>query len=532
MEDPVERKQVTEERDLHPLEEKLLVYLEENGGSTDTEIIERSDLPDEGSYRRAAEWLLSRELVIEVSRDEEEFVELGPLGLGNLEAGVTPELAMLREVTGGAASLQDIQKSTVFDRGRWGSAFGSLMKSGHLTKDADGIHLSCGSEETVFQKVWDLVYKPLSGCSELKMASLPEDIISIINDRSPKRGKSRAEFSVNIVVTRMLDITEAGRIALSAAKENTTIGAITPQVLADGTWRSAKFRRYQLDIPPSQIHTGRLHPYRQFLDTVRKRFMALGFTEMRGSLAENEFWNNDALFMPQFHPARDIHDVYFLDDDIKVPPPDGGLMERVAEAHENGGNTGGRGWNYSFSRQQSLQTILRSQGTALSARVLASNPDIPGKYFGIARCFRYDQVDSTHLPDFFQVEGIVLGEQINLRHLLGLLKLFAEEIAGASDYKFLPGYFPFTEPSVEMHIKHPVLGWVEGGGAGLFRPEVCRPLGIDVPVIAWGLGLDRMAMLAMGIEDIRDLVTPDLSKLRGIMVQPDRLLTGKGIEDA
>lgn len=532
MEDPVERKSVTEERDLHPLEEKLLIYLEENGGSSDTEIIERSDLPDEGSFRRAAEWLLSRGLIREVSRDEEEFVELGPLGIGNLEAGVTPELAMLKEVAGGAGSLQDIQKNTVFDSGRWGSAFGSLMKTGHLIKDVNGIHLTGEPEETVFQKIWDLVYEPLSCGGELKMTRLPEDVVSIICDRSPKRGKSRAEFTINVLVTRMLNITEEGSVALRAAKESITIGVITPLILADGSWRNAKFRRYQLDIPPSKIHTGRLHPYRQFLDTVRKRFMALGFTEMRGSLAENEFWNNDVLFMPQFHPARDIHDVYFLSDGIKVPPPERELEERVAEVHENGGSTGSRGWGYSFSREQSLQTILRSQGTALSARTLASNPEIPGKYFGIARCFRYDQVDSTHLPDFFQVEGIVLGEQINLRHLLGLLKLFAEEIAGAYDYKFLPGYFPFTEPSVEMHIKHPVLGWVEGGGAGLFRPEVCLPLGIDVPVIAWGLGLDRMAMLAMGIKDIRDLITPDLTKLRGIKVQTDRLLTGKGIEDA
>ena len=532
MEDPVERRQVTEERDLHPLEEKLLAYLEEEGESSDTDIIERSELPDEGSFRRAAEWLLSRELVTEVSRDEEEFVELGPLGIGNLEAGVTPELALLREVAGGTGSLQDIQKNTVFDRGRWGSAFGLLMKTGLLKSDADGIHLTCEPEETVFQKIWDLVYKPLSGGDELKVVHLPEDVITIINDRSPKRGKSRAEFAINVMVTRVLDITDEGSAALAAAKESITIGAITPQILADGSWKNAKFRRYQLDIPPSQIHTGRLHPYRQFLDTVRKRFMALGFTEMRGSIAENEFWNNDALFMPQFHPARDIHDVYFLGDDVKVPPPEQELEDRVAEVHENGGNTGSRGWGYSFSRKQSLQAILRSQGTALSARTLASNPEIPGKYFGIARCFRYDQVDSTHLPDFFQVEGIVLGEQINLRHLLGLLKLFAEEIAGAYEYKFLPGYFPFTEPSVEMHIKHPVLGWVEGGGAGLFRPEVCLPLGIDVPVIAWGLGLDRMAMLAMGIKDIRDLITPDLAKLRGIRVQTDRLLTGKGIENA
>ncbi len=529
---PVERNKVTEERDLHPLEQKLLDYLEENGESTDAEIIKKSDLPDEGSYRRAVEWLLSRELVVETSRDEEEFIELGSLGTVNLETGHTPELALLREVAGGARSLQEIQQNDVFDRGRWGSAFGSLMKTGQLKKDAEGIQLTCAPEETVFQKIWDLVYVPLSGEDELNISLLPEDVVSIIRERSPKRGKSRAEFTINVIVTRVIDITEEGRAALRQARENITVGVITPEILADGSWRNANFRRYQLDIPPAKIHTGRLHPYRQFLDTVRKRFVALGFSEMRGSLAENEFWNNDALFMPQFHPARDIHDVYYLDDGIEVPHPDPELENRVARAHENGAETGGRGWGYSFSRKQSLQTILRSQGTALSARTLASNPDIPGKYFGIARCFRYDQVDSTHLPDFFQVEGIVLGEQINFRHLLGLLRLFAEEIAGASDYKFLPGYFPFTEPSVEMHIKHPVLGWVEGGGAGLFRPEVCLPLGINVPVIAWGLGLDRMAMLAMGLEDIRDLITPDLSRLRGIKVQPDCLLSGKGKENA
>ena len=519
---------MTEERDLHPLEEKLLVYLKENGKSSDAEIIENSDLPDEGSYRRAVEWLLSRGLVSEISRVVEEYLELGPVGSGNLEVGVTPELAMLRKIDEGASSLKEIQKSRIFDRGRWGSAFGSLMKAGLLKNDADGVHLNGTPEETVFMKIWKLVYEPLSAGNELEMKMLPADVASIVRDRSPKRGKSRAEFTINVLVTRVIDITEDGRKALRVAKENVTIGVLTPEILTDGSWKNARFRKYQLDIPPSQIHIGRLHPYRQFLDTVRKRFISLGFTEMKGSLAENEFWNNDALFMPQFHPARDIHDVYYLSDGNEVPPPEKELENRVAEVHENGGNTGGRGWGYSFDRRQSLRAILRSQGTALSARTLASNPMIPGKYFGIARCFRYDQVDSTHLPDFFQVEGIVLGEHINFRHLLGLLRLFAEEIAGASDYKFLPGYFPFTEPSVEMHIKHPALGWVEGGGAGLFRPEVCRPLGIDVPVIAWGLGLDRMAMLAMELKDIRDLVTPDLSRLRSTMVQPDHLLTGKG----
>jgi len=152
--------------------------------------------------------------------------------------------------------------------------------------------------------------------------------------------------------------------------------------------------------------------------------------------------------------------------------------------------------------------------TARAARTLASGPNVPGKYFSIARCFRYDQVDATHATDFFQVEGIVLGRDINFRTLLGLLDLFAREVAQAKESRFLPTYFPFTEPSVELQVRHPRLGWIELGGAGLFRAEVTRPLGVDVPVIAWGLGLDRMAMVALGIHDIRDLFSTDLEMIR------------------
>ena len=128
------------------------------------------------------------------------------------------------------------------------------------------------------------------------------------------------------------------------------------------------------------------------------------------------------------------------------------------------------------------------------------------------RVFRYDQVDATHLSDFYQTEGIIIGDDVNIQTLLGLLKVFAEEIAHAEEVRYVPGYFPFTEPSVEVHIKHPKIGWMELGGSGILRPEVTKSFGIDVPVAAWGIGIDRMAMMQMGIDDVRDLFTNDLEK--------------------
>jgi phenylalanyl-tRNA synthetase alpha chain len=263
-----------------------------------------------------------------------------------------------------------------------------------------------------------------------------------------------------------------------------------------------------------------MNPYAKFLENVKDKLASLGFEEFDGPLVETEFWNSDALFMPQFHSARDIHDVYSvaannaacntiaLAKSIEEP-----WLSNVAASHESGGKSGSRGWNYAFDREFTRRLILRSQGTVLSAKTLPM-AKIPGKYFGIVRCFRYDRVDATHLPDFYQTEGIVLGENVNLRTLLGMLEMFAREVAGAKEVKYVPGYFPFTEPSVEVHIKHPVLGWFELGGSGIFRPEVTESLGVNVPVAAWGIGIDRMALMALGLNDLRELFSHDIENVR------------------
>jgi len=295
------------------------------------------------------------------------------------------------------------------------------------------------------------------------------------------------------------------------------VNQLTPAMLKEGTWREARFRRYNLKLSPPRHVVGKRHPYRAFLDQARRKLLSLGFEEMTGPVVESEFWDMDALYMPQFYPAREIHDAYYVKSPThcrQVPEP---YASRVAAVHTDGGDTGSRGWRYPFDRDRTRRLLLRTQGTALSARWL-HRARVPGKYFAMARCLRYDTVDATHACDFFQVEGIVLGEDITLRSLLGLLEVFARDVARARRVHFRPDYFPFTEPSVEASIEHPTIGWMEMGGAGLFRPEVTRPQGVDVPVIAWGLGLDRMAMTALGITDIRDLFSPDLSRIRARQV--------------
>jgi phenylalanyl-tRNA synthetase alpha chain len=330
-------------------------------------------------------------------------------------------------------------------------------------------------------------------------------------------GNAREPFRIDERVTRSFVLTPAGQeVAEQLSRDGVAeeVSQLTPELLKEGAWRTKRFRKYTISLRAPRIAAGKRHPYREFLDLVKLKLVSMGFQEMRGTLVETEFWNMDALFMPQFHPARDIHDVYFVKNPTHARTIAEPYLTQVTQVHEKGTGAGSTGWGYAFDAERAKRLVLRSQGTAVSARTLAAGASVPGKYFSIARCFRYDQVDATHATDFFQVEGIVLGSDINFRTLLGLLNLFAREVAQAKEVKFLPAYFPFTEPSVEMHVRHPKLGWMELGGAGLFRPEVTTPLGVSVPVIAWGLGLDRMAMVALGIHDIRDLFSADLEFIR------------------
>ena len=504
---------------LHPLETKvLLCFINRAEPLSASGIVNASGL-DESRLDMASGWLQTKGLLDVKDESVTSLVSLTETGNEYHKKG-TPENRIIDALKEGREfTVKDIIQTWGMDPSEVSSATGSLKASNVISIGQGGVlRLNANADTGPYDALKRVIDETAVAKVALSLPSLPAATQKLIHENFHKRGKSKGIFRITEKKNRSYHLTASGNELLNLLKERGTakeeISALTPEMLQQGTWKNKKFRAYNIALNPPRQSIGRKHPYKEFLDFVKYKFIGMGFEEMRGPLVENEFWDMDALFMPQFHPARNIHDVYFVKEPSSSKKIEEPFGKRVAAAHKDGGKTGSTGWRYVFDLERAKRLILRSQGTAVSARTLASGPKIPGKYFSIARCFRYDAVDATHAPDFYQVEGIVLGEDINFKALLGLLKLFGQEIAKASDFQFRPAYFPFTEPSVELHVKHPELGWMELGGAGIFRPEVTAPLGVNVPVIAWGLGLDRMAMVALGIQDIRDLFSRDLDFIR------------------
>ncbi len=505
---------------LHPLEVTVINQLSSQRETADTALLEGSDL-DAARRDMACGWLTEKQVIECVRETVRSVVRLAETGESYALKG-TPEariVALLKR--GDEVSLGELATTLELEQAEVGTAVGALRKSAVITTGSGGLlELVPGADLSAVEGVTGLI-ATVHEAGSIDQDDLTDDQQKLLSGLYRKRGKSKGVFRVDEHRSRSYQLTRLGDAVAGRVRDRVPteeIGQLTPEMLADGSWKEKSFRRYNISLRPPRVGVGRKHPYRAYLDRVKAKMVAMGFSQMKSPLVQNEFWNNDALFMPQFHPARDIHDAYFVAEPRHSAPIPEPFYSNVAAAHADGGNTGSIGWNYNFREMQARRLVLRSQGTADSAHKLADGADVPGKYFSIARCFRYDQVDATHAPDFFQVEGIVLGDDINFRTLLGLLKMFAKELARATEVKFLPAYFPFTEPSVEMHVKHPTLGWMELGGAGLLRPEVTQPLGVDVPVIAWGLGLDRMAMVALGIHDIRDLFSSDLGMIRSMRI--------------
>jgi phenylalanyl-tRNA synthetase alpha chain len=496
--------------ELREFEGGTLLALGEAGGcSKVADVVEATSLAH-AAVMRAALLLESRDL-IRILEKKNSKVSLSEEGKRYADEGL-PErrLAKALRKMGGQVSVNMALEAASLEKSLAVIAIGWLSRKAWAEEEKKNLKLK-------------LLRDPSEGADEKLLSLLKEKgtVITEDLDNELKAAvlvlKRRKIVEVREETLRELEITKAGwKLINEGVKIAEETSQITSELITTGKWRKVKLRKYNIKAPVARAWMGKKHPYLRFLDDLKKKLVALGFKEMSGPIVELSFFNCDGLYMPQDHPAREVHDMYFIKDP-KYGDLDqyNSLLDNVKETHESGWKTHSKGWGYSFSMLEARRTMLRSQTTAASTRMLTNRElKIPGKYFAVARCFRPDVIDKTHLTEFNQVEGIVLGEDLTLRDLLGVLERFGVDVAGANKVMYRPDYFPFTEPSVELVAYKEGYGWLEFGGAGIFRPEVTLPLGIEVPVLAWGLGVDRLFMMKAGIDDIRYLFTQDLDWMK------------------
>ncbi|XP_050718821.1 phenylalanine--tRNA ligase alpha subunit-like isoform X2 [Eriocheir sinensis] len=309
----------------------------------------------------------------------------------------------------------------------------------------------------------------------------------------------------------VFEVTKGSEFTTSVVKQE---AELTKDMIESGQWKNTNFKPYNFKSKGRvELRSGHLHPLMQLRSEFRKIFLEMGFTEMpTNNYVESAFWNFDALFQPQQHPARDAQDTFYVSDPetcLEVPED---YLERVRKTHTEGGY-GSIGYQCKWDRAEADKNLLRTHTTAVSARMLhklAQDGFKPAKYFSIDRVYRNETLDATHLAEFHQVEGVVADHNFSIKNLMGVIGSFFKKI-GMTDLRFKPTYNPYTEPSMEIYSYHKGLKkWVEIGNSGLFRPEMLRPMGLpeSVKVCGYGLSLERPAMIMYGINSIRELVGP------------------------
>jgi phenylalanyl-tRNA synthetase alpha chain len=502
--------------ELRTQEQRLLSALESLGGKASVEqLIDACRFPDTAVMRNAL--TLQEKNYITIHAEHQNVIKLTPEGQQYAKNGL-PERNLIRTVAalGGTADPQTAAKQAGIEPQFIQIALGWAIRKKWA------IYASENNTIRIAEPLLHQAFIP-EGCDETLLKYLNDKGQAALEELSPElkeaaeQLKKRTLLTIEPKTTRTLQITPRGKKAAVESKAAPQeITQLTPELIITGKWHTTKLQKYNIQAPVAKTWPGKKHPYLQFLDEVRAKLVNLGFQEMTGTSVETSFFNFDALYTPQDHPARETSDIYYVEDpqygDISQHAT---TVQHVAETHENGWKTGSTGWEYKYSFLIAQRLILRGHGTCLSARTLESKKfEVPSKHFSIARVYRPEITDKTHLSEFNQVEGIVIDENLTLKDLLGVLGKFAMEIAGADKVRFKPDYFPFTEPSVELSAYKEGYGWVEFGGSGIFRPEVTLPLGVKEPVIAWGLGVDRLFMMRADIDDIRMIFSQDLDWLR------------------
>ena len=460
---------------LHDIEKQIIKLLKSTPNLTEEQLAQETKLSMD-QIRRGVEWLRQKNLA-DVTEISHFTYALGKNGLDAKKNGL-PERRLVTLVQNGPKTFDEIRSSLQ------GLDFNAAIA--HAKKN-DWINI----EKTDTGSMISLKQETTKSSDEYVISLLDiEPVADVFRDEDAKPLKSLMERPDFIIQhekkTKTVSLSETGK---NIDLEKLDSGAIDVEA----------------DVP--HVHAARIHPLKDTINEIRETFVHLGFSEINGNLSQSSFWNFDALFTPQDHPARELQDTFYLKDlnakQLATPTQ----IKNVSNAHK-------KGWRYYWDIQEARKMVLRTHTTCVTIKHLADKKPDEARIFSLGRVFRNEKLSFKHLAEFNQVEGIVVGKHITLRDLMGIQKEFYRKI-GLTKVKFWPTFFPYTEPSLQSMVYNEKLGkWIELFGMGIFRPEVTKPLGITKPVLAWGGGIERIAMLKFGLDDVREFYNNNLSWLR------------------
>ncbi len=496
-------------KSLHPLERKVLNAIKSLKDINLSNIQKQSGLK-EIEVMRALQWL-SNKNIIKLSSQKKRLIFLDTNGVFAKNQGLPEKKLIIFLKKKNKANMSELKKEF---GDIIGFSLGLLKKKAAIEtekKDSKLIIKITNAGQKLFEKN-TLEEEFLKKDFPLEETQLkPEQKLALENLQKRKSFLKIETKSIPIIKTTDL----YNKIIKKKLFNEHYIEKLNPEIIKSGIWKKMKFRPYDIHADVPLLNIGKQHFVNSAIDYIKKIWLSLGFEEMQGTKAQSAFWDMDSLFVPQDHPAREMQDTFYLDvKPAKLPK----IYDKVKKMHEKGDKES-KGWGGEFKKQISEQVMLRTHTTVLSALHIAAlkEKDLPKKFFKVDKVYRNEALDWSHLFELHQVEGIVVDENANFTHLLGYLKEFYAKM-GYDTIRVRPAHFPYTEPSVEVeYYNEKKNSWVELGGAGMIRPEVTKMLfGKEIPVLAWGQGMERAIAQYYDIHDIRELYNNDIKKLRSI----------------
>lgn len=484
---------------LHPIERAILKALS-TANQLDTEKLAQAAALSIDQTRRGIEWLKFKNLV-SVNEVASSTVSLDAAGRGAAQFGL-PERRLVRAVREGKVTMADVLSSGALKGDEVNAAVAGARRNQWLQFDAGNrmAVMPAADEKSPEELLLERLARGDAGSSALS--------------EQEKRGMDLLKRRPNYIAIKeqketLVSISDNGRALLPALESEKALERrLTPELITSGRWKEVELSALDVEAPAPAVHAGRSHPLVDIIEEVKEIFVGLGFSEIDGPMVQSGFWNFDALFTPQDHPAREMQDTFYISGERQPIPASKEQETRVSAVHKDGWG----GWN----RKEAERVVLRTHTTPVTLQHLARLKPETARFFSVGRVFRNEKVSYKHLVEFHQVEGVATEPKASLRDLMGLQKEFYARM-GIKKIKFWPTFFPYTEPSLQSMVYNEKLQkWVELFGMGIFRPEVTRPLGIKNPVLAWGGGLERIAMLRFGLDDVRDLYTNRVSWLRSV----------------